>query len=262
MKTFLLDNLSDGRRNSLFNVVWLEVWQAEDKLGTGLEIRKNRDFLQQLLLTNVHNIGLLNSVRGLDGLLGAADISANNATLNKIVMHRVDVDVVGRLASKEAANGRRSSSGRRIVHIPERVLLTLLHEDEVCLVDWRILVGDLLNDRGDGVGSVHLGSSILDVNDGGLTCPLIGERDRSDDVRIESRADGGVLNRQVVTDLTKHRNLLHRSGQDVQESLFNEGSIDADANDANFLASGSKTADNLLGKLRLDATENDKDGLW
>ncbi|PKS11423.1 hypothetical protein jhhlp_003186 [Lomentospora prolificans] len=60
-------------------------------------------------------------------------------------------------------------------------------------------------------------------------------------------------------DLAQHNNVLGRLGENLEELLLDEGSVDTDLDDANLGTARSELVDNLGSQLRLGASEDDKD---
>ncbi|ROW13432.1 hypothetical protein VPNG_04432 [Cytospora leucostoma] len=244
LQRLLEDSLPGGRGKSLLEVVVLKAWQSQEELTTRLRALQNVDILEDLLLTNVYNIGLIDGIWCLDGLLGAADVGADETTLDQVV---------------ELANNRRRVDTARVVNIPEGVLLDLTGQGG--RGGGYLGTNELLDSVSKPGGGQNLRRSVLDIADDGCLSPLAGERNSSEHIRVQDGLDGGIVDISVCSDLAPNSNTLDGCGQNIQESLLHEGAVQADADSSNLLALSRELRNNLVGDLRLDAAENNNDDL-
>ncbi|GJC96588.1 hypothetical protein ColKHC_05414 [Colletotrichum higginsianum] len=248
----LVENLlaHDGRE-ALFDILHLKARKVQEQLATSLDALENVEVLEELLLANGDDVGLLDGVGGLDGLFGAADVGADDAALEQVVERLVDVDVAGRLAREQVADNGRRVDGNGVVSIPEGVLMGLDQRGEG--LGLGIGIDKLAKDVGEGLRCEGLRGGVLDVRDRGVLAPLSGERDGSQ--------DRGVIDGELVLDLAQNGDGPGGLGNAGEERLLDEGAVDADVDGADFDAIGSQTADDLLCKLGLGAAKDDEDGL-
>ncbi|GKT77308.1 hypothetical protein ColTof4_09731 [Colletotrichum tofieldiae] len=246
------DLLEHNGGEALLEVLLLEAGEVHEQLATGLDALEDVEVLEELLLADGDNVGLLDGVGGLNGLLGAADVSADDAALEKVVERLVDVDVAGGLAGEQVADNGGGVDGDGVVDVPEGVLVGLDQGGEG--LGLGVGVEELAEDVGDGLG-------VLDVRDGRVLAPLSGEGDGGQDVGVESRLQGGVVDGQLVLDLAQDGNGPGGLGDAGEEGLLDKGAVDADVDGADLDAISGQTADDLLRELGLGAAKDNEDSL-
>ncbi|TKW58527.1 hypothetical protein CTA1_6466 [Colletotrichum tanaceti] len=253
------DLLAHDGREALLEILLFEAREVQEQLATGLDALEDVEVLEKLLVANGDDVSLLDGVGGLDGLLGAADVGADDAALEQVVEGLVDIDVAGGLTREQVADNGRRVDGNGVVGVPEGVLMGLDQRGEGLSLG--IGIDKLAKDVGEGLRCEGLRGGVLDVRDRRVLAPLSGERDGSQDVGVESGLQRGVIDGELVLDLAQDRDGPGGLGNAGKEFLLDEGAVDADVDGADFDAIGGQTVDDLLGELGLGAAKDDEDGL-
>ncbi|KAI6775598.1 hypothetical protein HG530_002356 [Fusarium avenaceum] len=182
----LLESLSESNRETLFNLIILEVGKLDDDLATISQTLENIDFLENFLIANNNGV------------------AADDATLREVVKDLVDIDVGGRLLGKNVANHTRRVEGRGAIEVPEGELLGL--DERRQLLGLTLVTKDLVQSVDQTLRSESLGRGVLDVKNLGLAVKLARESNSGQDIAVESGLGGLVLDSELVLDLSEHSN--------------------------------------------------------